>query len=212
MWDVEEWLNVERWLEPWGDEKWCSGGSHDDISDSERLLDMDFQLQLIDQRLRQIGGVMGTCGGHEGERPESPKGDKYHRVLGPIGGERRCDPDAGCSSTLKYYECPKCPAHPVLSAEAVRLGAGSGPQLVEGFIKCRSWSPGRGKTFPLKRRSRSWFELHPEVLRTRRGGRVTLVVKPGPRGIDIVRGEILGSYQKLNQVCVDPCESALLIN
>ena len=53
MWDVEEWLNVERWLEPWGDEKWCSGGGHDDISvsDSERLLDMDFQLQLIDQRL-----------------------------------------------------------------------------------------------------------------------------------------------------------------
>ena len=210
MCDEEEWLNVERWLEPWGDEEWRVAGDHDDasvtsISDSERLLDMDFRLQLIDQRLRQIGDAKGALGDDGGqEESEGLKGDKYHGILGPVRGEQQCDPDAGCSSTLKYHDCPKCPTYPIQSAEAVKLGAGSGPQLVEGFVNCRSWSPGRVKTFPLKKRSRRWFELQPEVLRTRMGARVTLVVKPGARGIDIVRGELLGSCQKLNQVRVDP--------
>ena len=194
VWD-EEWLNVERWLEPWDDDN--------DVSDSERLLNMDFRLQLIDQRLRRIANVSGACAVQNVERPESSNnGGKFHRVLGPIPGEQHCEPDKGCSSTLKYFECPKCPAHQVLSREAVKLEAGCGPQLVEGFVNCRYWNLERVKTFPLKGRSPKWFELHPEVLRTRMGARVTLVVIPGVKGIDIVRGELLGSCQKLNQVRV----------
>ena len=42
MWGHEEWLKVGRWLEPWGDEKWRTADR--DISDSERLLDMDFKV------------------------------------------------------------------------------------------------------------------------------------------------------------------------
>ena len=206
MWGHEEWLNVERWLEPWGDEMWSTADR--DISDSERLLDMDFQLQLIDRRLRQIGDAMGTMGTdreQEGERPTHP------RILGSIlGGERPCDPAAGCSSNLK---CPKCPAYQILAAEAVKFGAGAGPQSVEGVIQCRSWEPGRVKTFPLIRRSsRVLFELQPGVRRTRTGARVTVVVKPGAAGgIDIVRGELLGSCQKLNQVRVDPCDKSVIV-
>ena len=205
VWDDKEWLNVERWIE-WG---WRSDDPEAEaeeeegiISDSERLIDMDVKLRLIDRRLREIGDAMKT---HEDERdeerPESPNALKYHRSLGPVGGEQHCDPTEGCSSTLKYFECAKCPSHPVLSAEAVRVGAGAAPQLIEGFVRCRAWKLGTVKTFPLKKGFRRWFQLHPEVLRTRRGGRVRLVVQPGDRGINIVRGELLGKCQKLSQVC-----------
>ena len=184
MWDREEWMNVERWLDGI-----C-------VSDSERLREMEFQLQLIDQRLRRIGDVTGS-----GERLESSvKREKFHRILGPIRGEQQCDWDKGCASTLRYDECPKCFAYPILSAEAIKLGPGCGPQLVEGLIHCRYWNLETVKTFPLKKESPKWFELHPEVLRTRMGARVTVVVMPGAGGIDIVRGERLGHCQKLNQV------------
>ena len=215
MWDREEWLNVERWIEPWDDEKRCDGSPRDDIhvtiyndvSDSERLLDMDFQLQLINQRLRHIGDATGRRDKGDGERPESSvKREKFHRILGPIRGEQQCDWDKGCASTLRYDECPKCFAYPILSAEAIKLGPGCGPQLVEGLINCRYWNLETVKTFPLKKASPKWFELHPEVLRTRMGARVTVVVKPGAGGIDIVRGERLGHCQKLNQVRCDHFE------